>query len=490
MKLPIRGSGVACRRFAGLLSLLAVALPASADLWQADLEGVLGTSLNLKIEADPARFDDASFERVQARVIARIEALEAALSSYRDDSELSRLNRERSLPDPSDDLRAVLQHCDEWARNSQNRFSCKLGSLRATWRAAVVSQELPERTALRRSARSLLRAPLWQPAGDGIALTDNVSLDINGLGKGYVIDQVVEALIASEPVIDALALEIGGDGRYWQRNPDAALAPWPVAVQTGTNGANGATARIAVANAAVAGSGPGERGYQIGRRTFSAILAPRDGWPITKGNSAYIRAPTATHADAIATAVAAMPGGEAIDWINELVDVEALILLPGGLQLRSDGWLSADDRSGAGAATLMTLDYVIPDINVPRYRKPYLAVWLTQAGSRTVVRNLLMLGEDQRWAREMSRWWRTIGRRPDNDMSSYARPTRRAGTYALTWDGRDNAGQPVDPATVVLNIEAAREDGGHDFLAVPLEPGVPRNLERKGELGALALRWP
>ncbi|MEM9530586.1 MAG: DUF2271 domain-containing protein [Pseudomonadota bacterium] len=471
------------------LVALSLALVTQADgtesLRKRHYDGVLGTSMDLSIAGVEERQANAAFDAAAQEV----ERLERLLSSYLDDSELSRLNRERSVPRLSPELAELIAKCRGWEKKSDGVFSCKLGAIRARWRDAEQSGEAPDRKALRALARTLRQAELPDPSIQPYALPESVVLDLQGLAKGFIIDRAADAMAKQAPAAPGLSVDIGGDGRYV-----GAPAPgesWrvglrgPEAIDTGVIG------QVELSDRAVAASGHQSRVFQIGRRQYSQILASRDGWPVFRAAASYVVAESALAADAAATTLAGQAAGDAQAWLEQQSDLESLLVLEGGRQLASAGW-RALETSGPeqDSNPVMTLTYTIPKIRASKYRRPYVALWVTNA-VREPVRNLLILGEQERWAQENPRWWRAVGRRDEGILEGYARATRRPGVYTVKWDGRDDRGQQLAPGKYRLHLEAAREHGGHTYRTLDFDLTSPRalTLAAEGELGEVAIEW-
>ncbi|MEM7365112.1 MAG: DUF2271 domain-containing protein [Pseudomonadota bacterium] len=465
--------------FGGLVFTGLSAAAADDRVMTRTYQNVLGTSMTLGLGG-------VTEEAATAAMIAaedEVRRLDLVLSNYRDDSEITALNRNRSIDRASDDLLTVLNACEQWSSRSRQRFSCKLGSVIDLWREAEISQIEPDRPLIRKEARSVRAAEVIIRKNGRVKLEGSVRLDVSGLAKGYIIDRAYGVMHETAPSATSLKVDIGGDGRYW-----SAQNAWQVAISTTVRGSDSATAsQVGISSGAVAASGHRDRGYQIGRKTFSHILQPRDGWPLHNAPTAAVIAPTAMDADAIATALANMPATEGADWVNRIDGAEALIMLPSGQQLASVGW-RGDSQSDS--TPVFSLDYEIPSFSSGNYRRPYLAIWITD-NKRRVVRNLLLLGESERWARENSRWWRQVGRRDETALSGLARPTRRPGQYRVTWDGRDDFGKSLLGKKYTLHIEAAREHGEKDYVTLTIDPETPVSLKvpPKGEIGSISLSW-
>ncbi|MEM7000816.1 MAG: DUF2271 domain-containing protein, partial [Pseudomonadota bacterium] len=213
------------------------------------------------------------------------------------------------------------------------------------------------------------------------------------------------------------------------------------------------------------------------------------GWPMHTAPNTVVTAPPAVAADAAATALATMSATAGSDWAERINGIEALLTLDSGQSIATVGWHGGTQPGQA--AQLLTLSYEIPAFSSARYRRPYVAMWITDE-RRQVIRNLLLLGESERWARENSRWWRQVGRRDETILTGLARPTRRPGEYRVIWDGRDDQGNLVTAQVLTLHIEAAREHGEKDYTTLPLDLSARKATSRgaSGEIGSLTLNWP
>lgn len=474
------------------LALPLMAAAAEPEVYTQHRDGVLGTSLDLRIHGAPT----AAAEAAVAAALDEIARLDAVFSSYRDDSELMQLNRQRSTAAASPELLEVLQACLSWEEATGGRFSCRLGPLLTLWREAEAKQQIPERPAVRALARELAQAEFLIDAGTGaVQLAAPLQLDLSGIATGYIIDRIMGLLRTQLPEATAIKLDIGGDAFYWQQPPGQ--PGWQVGVANPLAPADNAGffVTLQLRSQAVTASGHASRKRSIARREFSHILVARDGWPVENGTSSVVVAASALVADVVATALATHSLSDGIDWVNTQADVEALLIDSTGLQLHSKGWPALQAGEGSSAVerngAQLTLDYTLPAFNVADYNRPYVAIWISDT-AQAPLRTLLLLGETERWARENARWWRRVGRRTPGLLDGVARPTRGPGEYRLLWDGRDDFGNALPPGDYLLHLEASRENGGSTYKELPFVWGgteaVTRQLAPDGELGALDLR--
>ena len=200
--------------------------------------------------------DEGAGDEAAVAAFAVMADADRRFSTYRDDSELSRVNR--GLVDPSDyspDLREVLRIGDEFGAASGGAFAVRTAS------------------------------------GD---------LDTDGVVKGWAAARAAEVLRA-RGVAD-FCLNAGGDVIV-SGSPGGGAA-WNVGIRSPADPAR-MWAVLSVTDCAVATSGTYERG--------SHITDGRTGQPATGLASATVIAPDLTTADVLATAVFAL-GSDGVPW--------------------------------------------------------------------------------------------------------------------------------------------------------------------------------
>jgi FAD:protein FMN transferase len=125
-----------------------------------------------------------------------IERLEKALSLFRSDSEIARLNRDGVLPAPTGDMLRAVGLAVEVADATDGLFD---PTVQALWEAYVDwfstsrNQEIPPQHLIARA----LQAVDWRQiklADDSIVIGKGQRITLNGLGQGYVTDRVANLL--------------------------------------------------------------------------------------------------------------------------------------------------------------------------------------------------------------------------------------------------------------------------------------------------------
>lgn len=492
-------------RFLALLAgagLAAVAAqPAQAQVaqtraWRFQAEA-LGTSLDMVAVAS----DRATALIAAEAARAEIARLDAVLSGWRADSELSALNRSNSMA-VSPDLFRVIAACERWRAATGGAFDGRLGRIEALWREAEASGAVPDTTTLA-AVKTGIDGDVVKldVAARTVFRPEAVVFAPDALAKGYVVDAALSAARKAAPGLSGMMVDIGGDLRCWGAHPDG----WTIGVADGGAADNAAPAALIDAGGrAVATSGRGVRDFQVGDAAYPHLFGGR-------ANTATVVGPTAADADALSTALAVMDPDQGLALVDRLDGFEARIMRDTGEVLSSAGWTAAP-RGGrlirAAAATpgpawpagfQVRLEYNLPRFEGARVYSPYVAIWVTDEANR-LVRALTMLGDNLDYVGENYIWWRRFARSRPQMVQAVSRPTRKAGRYTAVWDGKDDAGRPVGQGRYTLHIEATREHGGHSYQSIPLTLGAapvqgsaappgPTATEEESELGPSVARY-
>ena len=281
-----------------VLGLVTAATLPSAALQRFEaVEPHMGTLVRIQLYARDTVQADAAFRRA----FARIAQLDAALSDYRDESELTRLCRadvKRAVP-ISADLYAVLDRALEIARETEGAFDPTLGPVTALWGEARKERRVPDSRALR---EALARTGYRHLHLDAVARTATMDipgmrLDLGGIAKGYAAGEALAALGIRRALV-----AVSGDLAIGDAPPGA--RGWRIAI--------GATGEIrTLANCAVSTSGDAEQHLDAGGVRYSHIVDARTGMGLTRSSMVTVIAPKAMDADVWSTALSVLGAGRA-----------------------------------------------------------------------------------------------------------------------------------------------------------------------------------
>jgi FAD:protein FMN transferase len=250
--------------------LVAAALPGIRRV-----EQLMGMPIVIDLRDDGA--DDELFDRA----FDELRAVDARFSTYKDDSEISRINRgELAVADAHADVRAILARCEELRAETGGFFDMHAAS--------------PE------------------------------AIDPSGLVKGWAVDRV--AALLGEAGLRDFAVSAGGDVVVRGRGlPEDC---WRVGIQHPTL-ADKVAKVVAGTDLAIATSGAYARGEHV--------FDPHTRRPAAGVLSVTITGPELATADAFATAAFAM-GANGPAWTARLAGHEAMTILANGSVLSTAGF--------------------------------------------------------------------------------------------------------------------------------------------------------
>lgn len=309
----------------------------------------------LRVEQDPAhpgrftaRFETMSTEgailvcapgeaqarRMIAAALEPIHTVAAQMSTYRADSEVSRLNRDGSSGPValSQGTMRVLDESVNYTKLTGGAFDVTYAPLRTLWRAAQQEGRMPSQADIARALDAVGYYKLvltYAEDGGGTAsfAAPGMEVDLGGIAKGYAVDLAAEALIAAGA--PSALVEIGGDMRAVGRREE-----WKIRVYDPRLDEH-EPMFLRLSDAAVATSGDYARYFEVAGRRLSHVIDPRTGLPVEGMSSVTVVAPTATDADALSTAVSVMGPAEGLRLVDSRPGVECMIMLrpagePGG----------------------------------------------------------------------------------------------------------------------------------------------------------------
>ena len=264
----------------------------------------MGTTFAVRVvEEDPGEARVAALEAAVGQVLARIDA---RMSTWRPESELSRFNRLQSTePFPvSDDTLAVFRHAIEISELTGGAFDVTVAPLVDAWGFGPAGRPaaFPDGAEIERlRARVGYRQLAIDVSSSTIRKSQaSVSADLSALAKGYAVDQVAELLRAEG--IGSYLVEVGGEVRARGRSERGDA--WRVGIERPAPGPPVLQRQLALRDLALATSGDYRNYYELEGRRLSHTIDPRSGRPVSHGlASASVLDPLCVRADALATAL-------------------------------------------------------------------------------------------------------------------------------------------------------------------------------------------
>jgi thiamine biosynthesis lipoprotein len=306
--------------------VLAVALLVAVGLWRgihhrADLrtlvvrhpERVMGTTCTLAAVVEPRRKAEA--ERTLKEAEAALRAVEAHMSIWLADSEISRLNAAPAVKEValSPDTAVVLQSARDAAEETGGAFDITCGPVIELWKRAGQVGRLPSEAEIAdaRQASSWELIALTQRAA--VKRASAARVDLGGIAKGYAVDRAVGILQGAG--LTGGVVDVGGDMRCFGLPPKGSA--WEVDIKDPFE--EGVMTVLQVRSGAVCTSGNYARFTVIEGERYSHIVDPRSGRPAEAVPSVTVVAADALTADVWASALSVL-GEQGFALLPEGVD--------------------------------------------------------------------------------------------------------------------------------------------------------------------------
>jgi thiamine biosynthesis lipoprotein len=255
-----------------------------------------------------------------------LEETEAILSTWREDSAISKLNRfPVGKPWPASSLCAMFDDVYRWQRATAGSFDPAIGALIRAW-GIHDGGRVPSQDEIRAGlAKSGLDRLTFDRDGCTLTRTADVTLDVGAFGKGEALDRAAARLKEVAWLID-----LGGQVSVGGSRTDG--SPWTIDIAHPAD-RDQPLVRVNVRNGSLSTSAGSERDQSVNGRRVGHVLDPRTGSPAAFSGSVTVWHERGLVADILSTALYVMGPDNGISWA-ESHDVSALYLIPDGDDVR------------------------------------------------------------------------------------------------------------------------------------------------------------
>lgn len=297
---------------------------------------VMGTTLEIKVFCK----DQSVCDKAIAEAHEEVKRLDHIFSNYKTDSVLSKFHSvadEGKYKVPKVFIK-LIELSIEYSYVTGGAFDITVAKLVDVWKASQERNKVPTENEINEALRCVGYEKIkLYPSSSEIELDPPcVRLDFGGIGKGYAVDKVVEILnkhgikrgivnfsgnmFAMNPPPDSDGWDIG------IRNPRVEFAPITM---------------VRIRNMSISTSGDYERYLLIEGKSYSHIINPKNGMPISSVPSVTVLSKSATSADALSTALTVIGHSQSLNMLKNMPAIEALIIreIDGNITLqRSKGF--------------------------------------------------------------------------------------------------------------------------------------------------------
>jgi thiamine biosynthesis lipoprotein ApbE len=449
-------------------------------------ENVLGTSLELKVRTS----SDAQARKAEAAVLKEIDRENHILSAWSSTSEFSQWVRTHDTPvHVSPELFEVLGLFDQWRERTGGALDASAETAVRTWKLAAVENRVPSDTELQKAVVEMQR-PHWKldTAHQTATHLDDTPIALNSFAKSYISGHAANAAMAVGAA--GVLINIGGDIVIRGAINERVAITDPRAQAENDEPMD----LVRLSNRTIATSGDYRRGVDIHGVHYSHIIDPRTASPAEDVISSTVISPDPSTAGALATAFSVMTPQQSVTLASSMKNVDYLLVLRDGRTITSPNWSARElprltQAAYAPVKTPASLDLLInlelSRLDDPRYRRPYVAVWVEDA-DHFPVRTLALWFQKPRWLPDLKAWYHADQIRnlaEGSDISTtVSSATRSPGKYTLRWDGKDNTGKTAKPGKYTVFIEAAREHGTYGLIKqeITWDGKTPAQFTAKG----------
>lgn len=291
----------------------------------------MGTLVTLTVVAR----DRSVGDRAMREGFAEIKRLEQVLSTWRPDSELSRVNTEagrRPVEVSQETVELVIRSLD-MANLTHGGFNIALGPAVDAW-SVTERQHIPDDRELQQLKPFVdwTRIQVNRMTQTIFLPFEGMRIDIGGIGKGYAADRAVEEMKRAGAMGGVVALS--GDIKTFGVLPEQ--NGFPVGIRHPRKEGE-LIAIIELKDEAVSTAGDYERFFEREGVRYHHILAPQTLQPARACQSVTIIAKEGVVADGLDTGVFVLGPVEGMALVESLPDVEAIIIDDDGKMSVSSG---------------------------------------------------------------------------------------------------------------------------------------------------------
>lgn len=328
---PQSGARQRLLRLVCALLLSGATTNASAE-WHRQQGDIMGTRVTVELW----HVDAGVASQCSDRVFDEMRRIDARMSSYRETSELSRINA--SAAQGAVAISAELQHLVRqslhYSRISRGAFDITYASVGYRYDYRQRQQPSDEWVAQRLSAIDYRHIELDQ---ERIRFLDaGVRIDLGAIAKGYAVDRAIELL--QQCGVSRAMVSAGGDSRIIG---DRDGREWIIGVKHPRD-PSGIALRLPLSDTAVSTSGDYERFFIDDGERVHHIINPKTGRSADSSWSATVIGPDAMTTDALSTTIFILGAVEGLALIESLAGIDAIIIDSDGKVHYSSGFQDPD----------------------------------------------------------------------------------------------------------------------------------------------------
>jgi thiamine biosynthesis lipoprotein len=271
--------------------------------------------------------DEVLLRAVGEEALDAIERLEAQLSFYRDDSEISGINTRAAVEFVSVEPRLfqLLQRAAQLSADTDGAFDVTVAPLLRCWGFVRGTGQLPTLEAVEEARQRVgMNHLLLDEENCAIRFAqEGVTLDLGSIGKGYAVERAAQILREYEI---SSALIHGGTSSIAAIGSPPDQPAWNVAIRHPLNAAQH-LAVVPLRDSALSVSAVHGKAFEAEGKIYGHVIDPRIGFPVQGALLCAVRSPSPTDGDALSTAFLVLGENGAQTYGKQHPEVGVLIAL-------------------------------------------------------------------------------------------------------------------------------------------------------------------
>lgn len=300
--------------------------------WHEHQRELMGTRVSLELWHDDAE----QAARCSERVFAEISRIESVMSTYRDDSELTRINNNAAIAaiEVSDEVAHIIEKSLYFSEISGGAFDITYASIGYAYDYRARRQPDPGSIA---SALPAIDYRHIELDGNRIRFRHGgVRIDLGGIAKGYAVDRAADILRRCG--VEQAMISAGGDSRILG---DRRGRPWILGIQHPRDD-DAIALRLPLTDSALSTSGDYERYFIDDGERIHHIINPSTGRSAAGSWSATVTGPDAMTTDALSTTIFVLGAARGLALIESLDGIDAIIIDSAGKLYYSSGFTAPE----------------------------------------------------------------------------------------------------------------------------------------------------
>ena len=309
-----------------LIRLLPSEFPSSRMLQKSVYS--MGTTVTISVEDT---YDSNDLDTAVQNAFAGITRMEGTLTHFDPNSQLSLLNKNGVLYDPSPELLEAVQESLKLSETTEGTFDVTVQPALDLFTRFLSGGPDPTDADFAAAQKLIDFEKLTADQGGLTFATPGMGATLDGIAPGYILDKTAASLKSSG--VKSALVQAGGTIVAIGARSDG--SPWRIGVEDPMNG-KATIGTLLLRDQAVATTGDYENYFTPDKRYYH-VVDPSTARSPLYSHSATVVAPTCTVADSMGVVLMVQPPAEGLHTLDGVAGAECLIYTDSGTIVRSAG---------------------------------------------------------------------------------------------------------------------------------------------------------